>query len=139
MMNSMKLQQCDIQGRLFEHFGNEGYDSKSFISEFMKSEVAKGLDRKYDRMQWAGEEYLFEEIVENCKLNKSGVVWSNETLYWIGYKYRYWNFSRNASSREILKIASPELMKSSYLMFHTMDPEMAIDDLIQIGKERSEK
>lgn len=29
----------------------------------MTSEIAKALDSKYNRMQWAGEEYLLEEIV----------------------------------------------------------------------------
>ena len=30
----------------------------------MTSEVAKALDSKYNRMQWAGEEYLLEELVD---------------------------------------------------------------------------
>ena len=34
-----------------------------FVKIFMTSEIAKALDSKYNRMQWAGEEYLLEEIV----------------------------------------------------------------------------
>ena len=29
----------------------------------MTSEIAKDLDSKYNRMQWAGDEYLLDEIV----------------------------------------------------------------------------
>lgn len=32
----------------------------------MKSNTAKCWDSKYNRMQWMGEEYLLEEILEKC-------------------------------------------------------------------------
>ena len=56
------LKMCDIQGRLFELSGKQGYASECFIESFMDSEVAASLDQTYDRMQWAGEEYLLEEL-----------------------------------------------------------------------------
>ena len=39
---------------------------------FMNSETAKALDSTYNRMQWAGEEYLLEEVIETAvdKLSK---------------------------------------------------------------------
>ena len=60
-MTSLQLQLCDIQGRLFELSDKKGYDSISFIKTFMLSHVAKGLDSKFNRLQWAGEEYLLAE------------------------------------------------------------------------------
>ena len=54
-----KRQLCDIQGRLFELALKEGYDCPEFIRAFMNSRAAEALDDVYDRLQWAGEEYIF--------------------------------------------------------------------------------
>ena len=137
-MDSLQLKLCDIQGRLFELSLNTGFDSLSFIRAFMMSEVAEHLDSAYNRMQWAGEEYLLEELIAEKKeyLVKSGRVFSRDMLFWIGYIYRYWHFYRNVSSKTIYGIAPAETMERNYLMFHTMDAEMAIDDLIEIYRQK---
>ena len=80
-MNELEFKLCDIQGRLFELSGAKGYDSATFIKAFMTSEVAKGLDSKFNRMQWAGEEYLLAELAETVELTKNGNVFDKEALY----------------------------------------------------------
>ena len=65
-MEPMDFKLCDIQGRLFELSVDKGYDSAVFIRIFMKSDIAKQLDSVYKRMQWAGEEYLLEEIEDGA-------------------------------------------------------------------------
>lgn len=137
-MTSIDLKLCDIQGRLFVLAGNNGYDSVSFIDAFMSSSVADSLDESYNRMQWAGEEYLLEEIAAEKVLKKNGKIFSEEALFWIGYLYRYWHILTGESSRKIVKQASPKLMNESYLMFHTMSPEMAIEDLKEIYRQRTQ-
>lgn len=81
-MDSLELKLCDIQGRLFELSVTEGYDSEKFVPFFMNSNVAKSLDSKYNRMQWAGEEYLLEELVaeSNGVLAKGGNTISSEIM-----------------------------------------------------------
>ena len=59
-MNEIQLKLCDIQGRLFELSVDRQLGSAGFIKTFMNSETAKALDSTYNRMQWAGEEYLLE-------------------------------------------------------------------------------
>lgn len=103
-MDQLSLKLCDIQERLFELSTKQGYDSEAFVSFFMGSDVAKDLDSEYNRMQWAGEEYLLEELTSD-------------------------------SSCKIYKQANFRTMKRNYMMFHTMDPELAIDDLIEIKKQ----
>ena len=92
-MNELELKLCDIQGRLFELSGVKGYDSGTFIKAFMTSEVAQGMDSKFNRMQWAGEEYLLAELAETVELTKTGNVFDREALYWSGYLYRFWHFT----------------------------------------------
>lgn len=137
-MDALELKLCDIQGRLFELFLSTNYDAESLVKGFMNSELAKNLDSEYNRMQWAGEEYLLEEIIDTCKDKlaiKKGSV-SKEALFWMGYVYRYWHLYTKEDSAKIYKQAPFETMNVNYLMFHTMDVEMAIDDLKEIYKQK---
>lgn len=138
-MDSIQFKLCDIQGRLFELSGAKGYDSATFIKAFMTSETAKGLDSKYNRLQWAGEEYLLAEVIDSAKLTPGGKVYDKETLFWSGYLYRFWHFATGEDSREIYKQAPAETMNRNWLIFHTLAPEVAIEDLKEIHRQRNEK
>ena len=136
-MNELQLKMCDIQGRLFELSGVNGYDSVTFIKAFMTGEVAKGLDSKFNRMQWAGEEYLLAEIADTAELIKDGTVYDKEVLYWTGYLYRFWHFVTGEDSKEIYRQAPAETMSRNWLIFHTFAPEVAIEDLKEIYRQRN--
>ena len=133
-----KRQLCDIQGRLFELTLKNEYDSPAFIKAFMNSRTAAALDDIYDRLQWAGEEYILEELNEEVGgLKKAGATYSAEVMYWIGYTYRYWHYYTNETSKVIYKTADAKTMNECWLGFHTMDVEMAIDDLKEIFRQNS--
>ena len=140
-MDLYQLKQCDIQGRLFELSANQSIDSPSFISSFMKSDVARYLDSKYNRLQWAGEEYLLEELLDEkgAEIKKGGEIYSEDMLFWIGYIYRCWHFYTGESSRSIYKQAPVSTMRRNYMMFHTVDPQIAVDDLKEIYRQRHER
>lgn len=137
-MDALELKLCDIQGRLFELFANTEYDAESLVKAFMNGEIAKNLDSAYNRMQWAGEEYLLEELIDTCKnkLIAKRETFSKDVLFWMGYVYRYWHFYTEEESNKIYKQAPFKTMNINYLMFHTMDVEMAIDDLKEIYKQK---
>lgn len=132
-----KRQLCDIQGRLFELALKAGLDCPSFIESFMNSKTAAALDDVYDRLQWAGEEYILEELNDEVNgLKKAGTIYSSEVMYWIGYTYRYWHYYTNENSLEIYTIADAKTMSECWLGFHTLDVEMAVDDLKEIYKQK---
>lgn len=137
-MDALELKLCDIQGRLFELFANTEYDAESLVKAFMNGEIAKNLDSEYNRMQWAGEEYLLEELIDTCKnkLIAKRETFSKDVLFWMGYVYRYWHFYTEEESNKIYKQAPFKTMNINYLMSHTMDVEMAIDDLKEIYKQK---
>lgn len=135
-MDEIALKLCDIQGRLFELSAAKGYDSDGFVKAFMLSETAKALDSTYNRMQWAGEEYLLEEVTTEATLSVGGTMFSMDVLYWIGYLYRYWHYYTGESSAKIYRQAPVETMKRNYMMFHTMDPSLAIEDLKEIHNQK---
>lgn len=128
---TLRTHLCEMQGKLFEMSGCEGYDSELFIKTFMNSDVAEGLDSDFDYSQWAGKEYLMERLKEEYPegFKKTEKVFDGESLYWVGYLYRYWNFYTEESSKSIYKIANAKTMDAMYLGYHTLDVEMAIDRL----------
>ena len=100
----------------------------------MNSKTAAALDESYDRLQWAGEEYILEELNEEVGgLKKAGTVYHNEIMYWSGYTYRYWHYYTGENSKEIYKIVDAETMATGYLGLHTLDVKMAIDRLKENG------
>ena len=140
-MEAMALKLCDIQGRLFELFADSRYDAESLVKTFMTSNLAKDLDSEYNRMQWAGEEYLFEELIAVCKeklVLKTEDI-SKEALFWMGYIYRYWHFYTGEESAKIYRQAPFGTMNTNYLMFHTLDAEVAIDDLKEIYRQKKKR
>lgn len=185
-LSDLQLKLCDIQGRLFELSAEKGYGSAAFARHFMTSDIAKALDSSYNRMQWAGEEYLMEEITESacppsvscsasgasvlCDAAESekiksisggekksadkaadfftkknagyssknsltgGEIYPKEVLYWMGYLYRFWHIYTDESSSRIYRQASAAAMNRNYLLFHTMDPALAVEDLKTVGE-----
>lgn len=132
-----KRQLCDIQGRLFELALAAGFDCPLFIEAFMNSRTAAALDDVYDRLQWAGEEYILEELNDEVNgLKKAGTIYSSEVMYWIGYTYRYWHYYTGECSHEIYKTADAKTMNECWLGFHTLDVAMAIDDLKEIHVQK---
>lgn len=130
-MTSIELQLCDIQGRLFKLSAQRGISSAEFIKVFMKSATAKALDSTYNRMQWAGEEYLLEEVIDEAgdRFEKPGEVYAEELIYWIGYIYRYWHYAAGESSKEIIKLASVKVMRQNYERLYMITPEEVIEIL----------
>ncbi len=136
-MDSIRLKLCDIQGRLFER--STAYASEGFIRDFMNSKIAEHLDSPYNKLQWMGEEYLIDELKDEKKLDTDGEKYSPEVLYWIGYLYRYWACTRGERSKRIYRQAPAKTMKRNYMAFHTFDPDVAIDDLIEIHQQRQKQ
>lgn len=87
-------------------------------------------------MGWRG--VSLEELVAegNGVLAKGGNTISSEIMYWIGYIYRYWHYLKGEPSFKIYRQANMKTMRRNYMIFHTMDPELAIDDLIEIKKQK---
>ena len=135
MLNIQQLQLCDIQGRLFENSISERLDSRKFVDAFMNSFVASQLDEIWSHEQWAGEEYLMEELRDEIAIPSAEDFLYNEALYWAGYLYRYWHYYKNISSKEIYAIADIDYLNLVYPAYHTLDVEMAIDRIYEAREQ----
>jgi hypothetical protein len=134
-LRRFERQICDIQGRLFEYSKQRGLDSSDFIEKFMNSNTCRFMDMPYDRLQWAGEEYIMETLMDEVAVIPAGEQYDTEELFWIGYIYRYWRLFTEENSREIFAQAGAERMKQCYPGFHTLDIVMAIEDLKELNRQ----
>ena len=134
-LDSLERQLCDIQGRLFELSLKKELNSAEFIEKYMNSETCEFYDLPYDRLQWAGEEYILANLLDEVDISRNGELFTKEEMYWIGYLYRYWHFLTKESSRNIYTQAGSELMRDCYFGFHTLDPQIAIEDLKEIHRQ----
>ncbi|MFR7404106.1 MAG: hypothetical protein ACLUW6_05655 [Coriobacteriaceae bacterium] len=136
-MNKLRLDQrqlCDIQGRLFELARANGYDCPAFIEAFMNSDVARRMDSTFDFLQWAGEEYLLEELdAEAGGLPPAGATWGREPMYWTGYIYRLWHYLTGETSRHLCHCRCRH-HGSAYPGMHVLDPQLAIENLKELAK-----
>ncbi|MCQ2393405.1 MAG: hypothetical protein MJ249_03880 [Kiritimatiellae bacterium] len=134
-LNHFQLQQCKIQAKTFALLYGQGYDPKEFVPAFMNSKVSVGLDSLFHRFQWAGEEYLSEELVEEQGLVKSKRAGeeSAEAVFWIGYLYRYWHFVTGETSKDIYFQAPVNILLDVYPGFHALDTEIAVEELKSIA------
>lgn len=131
MNQSLALSLCNMQGKLFALSGRKGYDSARFMETFMRSEIAADLDKEFSHMQWAGEAYIMSRFKEECgeKIPSVEEIFDEETLYWAGYLYRYWQIHLGESSKQIYKQAPASTMRVVYWSYHTLSPELAVSRL----------
>ena len=127
---------CSHQGKLFELAMEKRYEMGVFVPVFMNSEAARGLDAPYNHYQWAGNDYILEDVSRRYGISPVDEIFAPivepgspywEACYWMGYTYRYWHWYTGESSSQIYRQADFNKMTRLYPGYHTLSCEMAID------------
>ncbi len=124
---------ANYQGKLFEKSFDLDYSTPIFIRRFLHSELLKKLDENESA-------FLSLDVIEGInmindqfgKIKYGKIKYSKESLYWIGYMYRYISYTREESTRFIMKTFDYDLMNNVYFAFHTQDPEWCVRSLLEI-------
>lgn len=124
---------CKMQARVFAASALKEYCSSSiFIRRFMTSQVAQRMDIGTFLFEACDTNQVFEEIREEFGSTAYGKdKYSEDELYWIGYIYRYWAYTYKKSSKQIYKIIKPKELKGLYFPYHSLDPEQAIERILE--------
>lgn len=130
-MDILTMHLCQIQAHLFELSVIKGYDSEKFIKTYMTSDIANRFNSSYDSIQWRGEEYILSYLEDDYNL-QIGKTYTKDEMFWIGYIYCYWHFKTNETCMTIYNTASASVMKSTYDGFHTIDNDLAVENLIEL-------
>ena len=136
-LSHSQLLLCEQQARLFESLDRRNVDAKPFIRAYMNSKAVEGLDADYDRMQWAGEQYIFEEVMDEAglKTDTDCERYNTEALFYAGWIYRFWHYMTGESSKEIFRQADENDILGSYGL-HIEANELAVEDLKAAAKGR---
>lgn len=127
------LKLCRFQGNLFSLSSEKtACSSAVFIRRFMNSGYAARLDRGGIISEILSEESAFEEIeAEYGSSNYGSEMYRSEELYWIGYIYRYWCYTKEKSSKEVYQVIKPGELRALYLPYHSLDPAQAIERILE--------
>ena len=130
-IDTIGIRLCDEQGELFEKsLEINKLGSALFIKNYMHSDLAI----KFDNLSIINDIFISDFYIEECESKKyknGGIRYSKNTLFWIGYIYRYWSYTRKISSKELYKYIKPALLAKYYEIYHTLDPEQAIARIIE--------
>ncbi len=129
-LDVFQMQQCEMQAALFESLNARDVDAKVFIKAFMNSRAAAGLDSTFDHFQWAGIEYIYEDVMEEfgIKTVANPPRYNTEALWYGGYITRFWHYLTGETSKEIYAQCNENLLLQCY-GFHSEANEMAVEDI----------
>lgn len=124
---------CRLQGELFERsLESFGGGSAIFVRRFMNSSVAKRMDEGGFPYESSSLESLLAELDAEYGPSDYGTKkFDAEALYWMGYLYRYWSYVFETPSASVYKIAGAREMKGLYFPYHSLDPEQAVERILE--------
>ena len=124
---------CRIQGELFATSAAHcRCSSPVFIRRFMNSTVARRMDSDRFLDESDSTESLYAELEEQYGPSAYGTIrYDAEVLYWMGYLYRYWAYTREKSSASIYRTIPGRELVGQFAPLHTLDPDQAIERLLE--------
>ena len=126
------LSLCKFQARLFEKSVTAtGGSSPFFIKCFMNSEEAWHMDSDGFMSEAEDVESILTKLKSKHNLERGSIKYSEDSLFWVGYLYRYWCYTYRINSRSVYKIIQANELHSLYLPYHTLDPEVAIRRILE--------
>lgn len=130
-IDTIGIKLCDEQAELFEKsLEIKKLSSAAFIKVFMHSSLAM----KFDNLSIINDIFVSDSFIQDYKdkeYKHGGVRYSKSVLFWIGYIYRYWSYTREISSKELYKIVKPVTLAKYYEIYHTLDPNQAIERILE--------
>ena len=127
------LKMCQYQGNLFrKSVERTKCSSLIFLRRFMYSKTAERMDKEGILFEAFSAMDVIEEIENDYGESDYGTIrYSQEELYWIGYIYRYWSYTREISSKALYRLVKPEELRKLYFPYHSLDPDQAIERIME--------
>ena len=125
---------AEYQGKLFEKSNELNCSTGVYIRRFLHSDLLKKLDTNNSSYLSLDVSDGINSILEQFGNSDYGKVkYSKSALFWMGYMYRYISYTREQSTKFIMKLFNYKQMNDVYYSFHTQDPEWCIQSLLEIN------
>ncbi len=126
---------AEYQGKLFEKSYELKCSTGVFIRRFLHSDLLKKLDANNPMYLSLDVKEGIDSILEQFgESNYGNVKYSRAALFWIGYMYRYISYTREQSTKFVVKLFDYKQMNDIYYSFHTQDPEWCVQNLLELNE-----
>ena len=125
---------AEFQGKLFERSSELDCSTGVFIRRFLHSVLLEKLDANDpSAVSLDVNEGINDILGQFGETDYGKTKFSPDALFWIGYMYRYISYTREESTKYIMKLFDYRQMNDLYVPFHTQDPEWCIRNLLEIN------
>lgn len=125
---------AEYQGKLFEKSNELNCSTGVYMRRFLHSDLLKKLDTNNTSYVSLDVSEGLNSILEQFGDSDYGKdKYSKNALFWMGYLYRYISYTREQSTKFVMKLFPYRQMNDVYYSFHTQDPEWCIQSLLEIN------
>lgn len=125
---------AEYQGKLFEKSGELNCSTGVFIRRFLHSDLLKKLDVNDPAAVSLDVNEGMDDILGQFGETDYGKKkFSQSSLFWMGYIYRYIAYTREESTKYIMQLFDYRQINDLFLPFHTQDPEWCVQNLLEIN------
>ena len=125
---------AEYQGKLFERSYGLNCSSAIFIRRFLHSDLSKKLDNNnLSTLSLDVNEGMTSISNQFGNTDYGRVKYSPNALFWIGYMYRYISYTREVSTKFVIKTFDHRQMNDLYYVYHTQDPEWCVQNMLELN------
>ena len=130
--NGLRL--CEYQGKLLEESASRfACSTKVFLRRFYYSKLLEKLDQNNSSILSLDVNEGLDEIEHQFGRSDYGKEKKNkDSLFWVGYMYRYRSYTRNINTQFLFKTIKYEKLFELYPVYHTQDPEWCISNILEL-------
>ena len=138
--DAMGLELCSFQAKIFEASVSESnLSSPLFVKYYMYSREARSLDEGLFVTGFPDCERIISDMNIKYRNVRGSRKYSEQAMYWMGYLYRYWCYTRQVPSRYVYNLIKPDELNALYFAYHSLDPDAAITRITEARGIASEK
>ena len=125
---------AEHQGKLFEKSAELDCSTAVFLRRFFHSDYLKKLDQNEGLSLSLDVNEAIASIESQFGASSYGKIkYAKSALFWIGYMYRYISYTRQVSTKFVMRLFPYQQLNDVYYSFHTQDPEWCVRSLLEMN------
>jgi len=130
---------AEHQGKLFEKSAELDCSTAVFLRRFFHSDYLKKLDQNEEASLSLDVNEAMASIESQFGASSYGKTkYPKSALFWIGYMYRYISYTREVSTKLVMRLFSYRQLNDVYYSFHTQDPEWCVRSLLEMNGQKED-
>jgi hypothetical protein len=130
---------AEYQGKIFEKSTELSCSTAVFLRRFLHSDFVKKMDMNEVASLTLDVNEGIESIQSQFGESDYGKIkYSKGAMFWIGYMYRYLSYTRQVTTKFVMKLFPYKQLNDVYYSFHTQDPEWCIRSLLEMNNKNED-